>query len=192
MPSFTPLIRHYVSGGDDWRSVECRVPHLRFGPGYRGWFGPRLADFRSYLEGRSTIEASSIEDICAWLADCEYLSGGNQVQHPQEFERSRKGDCADHAVWAWRKLIECGYEAEFVVGARPDSLLIGHAWLVFEDDGRSYLLESVCKMLDGMVIPLQTARGWYTPACSIDGHLVRRAYSGRCRLMEAERIQRRE
>jgi hypothetical protein len=37
-------------------------------------------------------------------------------QHPSTFERLRTGDCEDFAVWAWRKLIELGYDVDLVAG----------------------------------------------------------------------------
>src|SRR5690348_3236184 len=48
-------------------------------------------------------------------ADCEYVRDPVHErdfwQHPKTFEQLRKGDCEDHALWAWRKLTELGISA---------------------------------------------------------------------------------
>ncbi len=38
-------------------------------------------------------------------------------QPPEEFERTRMGDCVDFGLWAWRQLLALGYPARFVGGA---------------------------------------------------------------------------
>jgi predicted transglutaminase-like cysteine proteinase len=37
----------------------------------------------------------------------------HEREHPGAFERRRRGDCEDFALWAWRKLAEVGVDAEF-------------------------------------------------------------------------------
>jgi len=71
------------------------------------------------LRGQSTVCVNDIAAICEWLADCEYVRDPVHErdfwQHPKTFEQLRKGDCEDHALWAWRKLTELGIPAEFYV-----------------------------------------------------------------------------
>lgn len=80
-------------------------------------------------------------------------------QHPRTFEHLRKGDCEDHALWAWRKLVEMGYRADLYVGEWPpdDDSDGHHAWVVFERDDQRFVLEAIHKSLDVMVRPLGTA-----------------------------------
>ena len=69
-----------------------------------------------------SVPVQSIDDIVAWLQSCEYVTDLDLFherdfwQHPGTFERLRRGDCEDFALWAWRKLAEVGIDAEFCVG----------------------------------------------------------------------------
>ncbi len=194
LPKFVPLACHYVEHRDDWKAVVCPVPVYLYGEGFE-------PNFRSYLEGTSRIRVQGVQDICAWLRDCEYDQDRNWFRtrgcyhHPAKFEDVRKGVCADHAIWAWRKLAELGYPAELVVGTSyPHDPGRCHAWVVFESEGRRLNLESTEKNLDSMVQPLDSIREQYSPHCSVDSMLVRRAYGGMCRLFlqrRAERLWRR-
>lgn len=188
LPRFFPLACHYVEHSDDWEAVVCPVPRYLYGGGFE-------PDFRWYLDGTSNVRVRSIDDICAWLRDCEYDYDRNWFQasgcyhHPATFEHVRKGVCADHAVWAWRKLTDLGYPAEFVVGTmHPHAPDQRHAWVVFESEGRHFNFESAEKGRDLMVQPLDSIREQYSPHCSVDNMLVRRAYGGMCRHF----LQRRE
>ena len=73
-------------------------------------------------------------------------------QHPCEFERLRQGDCEDYALWAWRKLVELGVDAELVSGrwdvTREDAG--HHAWVVYREGGSEFLLESVARTRSAM------------------------------------------
>src|SRR5205085_1473130 len=68
--------------------------------------------FAWYFEGQSAVTVGSVDDVCEWLLECEYVHDPELFhepdfwQHPRTFERLRKGDCEDHALWAWRKLVE--------------------------------------------------------------------------------------
>jgi hypothetical protein len=48
---------------------------------------------------------------------------------PEDFEKSRKGDCDDFAMYAWRQLLKMGYNARFVGGRIGDDpkLLLSQA-----------------------------------------------------------------
>lgn len=172
-----PLAWRHFGNRDDWRAVEGWVPGEMFG-------SVRPIDFRSYLESESKVPAREVEEICAWLADCEYLLDEDPLescgysQHPDAFEQSRKGVCLDHAMWAWRKLIDCGYDAEYVVGNLRPYGGNTHAWVLFESEGQPFILESVTKTVDEMVKPLDKVRDQYSPHCSVSGTLVRKAYGG--------------
>ena len=68
------------------------------------------------------MAVKSLQEICEWLVGCDYaddeafFNEPDFWQHPVMFEQTRKGDCEDHALWAWRKLVELGFEAELVRG----------------------------------------------------------------------------
>jgi hypothetical protein len=74
------------------------------------------------------------------VSDEEQFGKPDYWMPPEEFERSRKGDCDDFAMYAWRQLLEMGYKARFVAGiAGP--WREGHAWVSFEREGKQFLLE---------------------------------------------------
>jgi predicted transglutaminase-like cysteine proteinase len=104
-------------------------------------------------------------------------------QHPRTFERLRRGDCEDYALWAWRKLVELGLEAELVSGTwRPaEGVAGGHVWVRYLHDGRQYILESVGRTRETMVRPFDVARSEYVPHAGVDHSFRLHAYSGHLR-----------
>jgi hypothetical protein len=156
--------------------------------------------FRWYFEGESTVRVSTLDDVCEWLGDCEYLSDDqlfNEAdfwQHPRTFEHLRKGDCEDHALWAWRKLIELGHPAQLFVGQWFDGggdHRNRHAWVVFEQNSQRFVLEAVMKgKTRVMVRPLLDVRGEYAPHFSVDATFTMRSHAGYLLYLE-ERERRR-
>jgi transglutaminase superfamily protein len=59
---------------------------------------------------------------------------------PEESERARKGDCEDFALYAWRQVQSLGYPTRFV-GGKNGRYGEGHAWVTFERNGKTFLLE---------------------------------------------------
>jgi hypothetical protein len=177
---------------DPWERLPVAVPPWAFGRG-------SVRDFRWYFEGESLVEAESLEAICDWLAGCEYVPDPELFhepdfwQHPRTFERLRKGDCEDHALWAWRKLVELGYDAELVCGewdvTRDDAG--GHAWVVFRDDGREYLFEAVARSTADMIRPLDEVRARYCPHVAVDRHFRTAGFSGHTASLQRRRARRR-
>ncbi len=157
---------------------EEAVPHppgwgKRHAPVHHRWFSKgSVQPFEWYFRGESTVKVKSVRDICDWLRRCEYVLDHelffveDHWQHPITFEQLRKGDCEDHALWAWRKLVELGYHAELVVGMFREY----HAWVVFERDGRRFLLESTHKSKK-MLFPLDDVHEVYQPEFAVDGQL---------------------
>lgn len=85
-------------------------------------------------------------------------------QPPEEFEVTRKGDCADFGLWAWRQVLDMGYSARFVAG-RAGKFGAGHGWVTFEKDGKTFLLEPQRRYL-GLKMPrISTLR--YHPETSV-------------------------
>lgn len=172
-----------VPAPDPWERLNYRVPVKRYGPG-------SIHDFAWYFEGTSVVATSSIDEIQEWLVGCEYVSDpdlfrvADYWQHPQTFEQIRRGDCEDHALWAWRKLIELGYDADLVEGRclpwtpeRPDADR-PHVWVIFRREGGAFLLEATSKSKDEMIRPLADASSRYRPELGVDRHRRRFAFGG--------------
>jgi hypothetical protein len=145
------------------------IHHTQFGAGSR-------RPFTDYLNGESHVTVQSVEDICRWLQQCEYVRDAelfNQRdvwQHPGEFEALKKGDCEDHALWAWRKLKELNVPAEFVVGRAQWSENENggaHAWVAYRENDRTYILETTHKKRS-LIYPLEAIQERYHPWYSID------------------------
>jgi hypothetical protein len=138
---------------------------------------------------------SSIEDICTWLLECEYahdevlFNEPDYWQHPRTFEHLRKGDCEDHALWAWRKLVELGYEAELIAGDwQPvGDTLGGHVWVRFSKGGQEFILETVGRSQERMIRSLSDAKSEYIPHAGIDQKFQRYAYCGYMRVFQRKR-----
>jgi hypothetical protein len=142
--------------------------------------------FSWYLEGRSESEMACVDEMKTWLASCQYISDDvlfnerDVWQHPLTFERLKKGDCEDFSLWTWRQLVEKGYDAEFVAGwsIHPGGEYKGHTWVIYKDEGTSYLFDAVARDLDEMAKPLDSVREWYVPQVSVDQQLSQFVYGG--------------
>jgi predicted transglutaminase-like cysteine proteinase len=112
------------------------------------------------------------------MTDLDQFRTIDYWQHPVEFERTRQGDCEDHALWAWRKLIELGYAAEFMVGTSYRHNRSGeyHAWVVFTRKDRRYLLEAAYKQAQ-MIAPLVEVQRLYDPDFGVDQQLQTYSYT---------------
>jgi Bacterial transglutaminase-like cysteine proteinase BTLCP len=157
------------------------VPVSAFGPGSR-------QPFADYFQGESGVAVRSIDDIVAWLQTCEYVTDFELFhecdvwQHPGAFERLRRGDCEDFALWAWRKLAEIGIDAEFCVGrvicddrAQVDRQ---HAWVVYRVNGTAYLFEPAARTRPRMIRPLVDAMNDYVPHFAVNHQFETNAFAG--------------
>jgi hypothetical protein len=184
-----------VPNGDVWQALEHDVPLAYYGQGAE-------RDFVWYLEGESAVQVENIDALCTWLAGCVYVRDPDLFrtrdfwQHPSTFEHIRQGDCEDHALWAWRKLVELGYEAQFIVGRWLTGAGRGHgwhSWIVYTgSDGAPFVLEATQKNVAAMVAPLDRVRAQYVPCFSVDQRLTRRVHAGWSATIIAERAERRE
>lgn len=173
---------------DPWERLPYSVPAQTFG---RGSVHP----FPWYFEGESAVDVHSVDDVCTWLQGCDYVRDPDLFnesdfwQHPRTFERLRVGDCEDHALWAWRKLVELGFQAELVSGTwqPPAGPQGGHVWVRFRQEGRDYILESVNRTRELMVRPLEEVRAEYVPHAGVDHEFRQYAYSGYLRGTSGER-----
>jgi hypothetical protein len=164
---------------DPWERVDTQPRLSAYGSGAR-------LDFAAYLKGDSLVPVTSLEEVQDWLPGCRYehdevLFGESDFwQHPSTFERLRAGDCEDFAVWAWRKLIELGYDVDLVAGwCVCDGKLDGrHAWLLFRRDGIEYLFEPVARDREQMLRALPAVRDAYVPQFGVDRHAMRFSFAG--------------
>lgn len=119
-----------------------------------------MADIRNFLLG------------CRYVSDQELFGKRDYWQPPEDFEKKKKGDCEDFALWTWRQLLNMGYDARFVRGS-AGRYGDGHAWVEYFQDGKCFLLEPLaCKA--GYTLPrLSTLR--YEPRISVywDGKTLR-------------------
>ncbi len=75
-----------------------------------------------YVSQPLTVKCESIRDVCKFLSGCIPVSDKEQFgkddywQPPEDFERTKKGDCEDFALWTWRQFLALGYDARFIVG----------------------------------------------------------------------------
>ena len=156
------------------------VPATAFGPG-------STSPFSSYFEGESLVPVASVDDIVAWLATCEYASDLEQFHEPDvwqtpcAFERRQRGDCEDFALWAWRKLIEIGLDAEFFVGrvmCTESGVERQHAWVVYRSGRDAYLFEPAARERDRAIRPLAAVQDAYEPHFAVDRRLTTSAFVG--------------
>ena len=158
-----------------------RVPARAFGPGSQ-------QPFAEYFSGQSEVRVGSIDDIVAWLQTCEYVSDlelfheRDVWQHPGAFERLRRGDCEDFALWAWRKLAELDIDAEFCVGRvicdECPQIDRQHAWVVYRIDGTAFLFEPAARTPSKMIRPLDDAMGEYVPHFAVNRKFDTNAFVG--------------
>ena len=173
------LLVQIMPEGDPWERLTVAPRLHMYGSGAR-------LDFPKYLGGRSTVAVTSLEEIQNWLLACRYehdevLFGEPDFwQHPTTFEHLRAGDCEDFALWAWRKLIELGIDADIIAGyCLQDGKLAGrHAWIVYRENGVEYLFEPAARAKECMIRPLADARQDYLPQFGADRSGRRFAFTG--------------
>ena len=156
------------------------VPPTAFGPGSR-W------QFARYFDGESRVLVTSIDDIVRWLGTCEYVSDTDLFHEPDVwqppcvFEQLRRGDCEDFALWAWRRLVEIGVEAEFYVGrviGDDPAVDRQHAWVVYRVDHEDVLFEPAARDTQLMIRPLSAVKHAYVPHFAVDRRFVTSAFVG--------------
>jgi len=87
-------------------------------------------------------------------------------------------------LWAWRKLLELGYDAELVSGRtlpwQPGVAEAehGHVWVIFRREEQTYLLEAVSKHRDRVIQRLDEVKAHYRPEYGVDRHRRRFAFNG--------------
>ena len=153
---------------DPWQRLPYEAPLVMFGEGARNGF-----DW--VFDGDTSIAVRSLDDIVEWLAGCRYEADATLFresdywQHPYTFEQLRRGDCEDFALWAWRKLVELGFDADLVIGRRvpPSSDDSRHAWILFRDGTDEYLFEPAVRDRAAAVRHVTMVRASYIPELGV-------------------------
>jgi hypothetical protein len=125
-----------------------------------------------------SVQCADLAEVRRFLQTCRYVSDMDQFgkrdhwMSPEEFERRRRGDCDDFALWTWRQLMHLGYSTRFVCG-HSGRYGAGHAWVTFERDGRTFIVESLAAWIGATFPRLSTLR--YHPRISVtwDGRVIR-------------------
>ena len=131
-----------------------------------------------YVSQPLTIKCATIFEVRRFLIGCEYVSDkelfgkDDYWQPPEEFEKRKKGDCEDFALWTWRQLLSMGYDARFIGGSCGRSGE-GHAWVEYFQDGKCFLLEPLYRRVGNSIPRLSTLS--YVPTISVswDGKTLR-------------------
>jgi hypothetical protein len=164
---------------DPWRRLNLEPPLRAYGPG-------AVVEFHEYLRRESRISVDTPEQAAEWLLTCRYASDQELLDeadawlHPSTLELVRCGDCEDFALWGWRKLVELGMDADFVVGMRTDHERrpVRHAWVTYRHDGAEWMFEAVERSLARMFQPLDEVRELYVPQVGVARDASRHAYAG--------------
>lgn len=164
----------------DWRGAPIAPSLLqakvRDDPRVRAYdrrMGRGLArDFELYLKAK-LAPRTGWREVGAFLTACLYARD-DAVQerrdvwmHPEDFERRRRGDCEDHALWAWVQLARIGWDVRFTVGKHRGG---GHAWLTTYRGAQVRLVEATAKV-PGELLLEAAACGEYDPVWSVDAGL---------------------
>lgn len=186
----TGLDPDHLAAGDPWTRLPWAPPPAAFGPGAAG-------DFREYLRGDSRVVRSTPEAIADWLLGCRYAEDRHLLDehdhwlHPTTFELVRAGDCEDFALWAWRRLVDSAFDAEFVVGMAPrdDGIAVRHAWVVYREQGEEWVLDGVHRSVSAILRPRAALADRYVPQVGADAGGRRFAFAGLFRSTWGRRVR---
>jgi hypothetical protein len=95
---------------------------------------------------------NSIEELRLFLNTCKYVSDKEQFNKedywmpPTDFEKSKKGDCEDFALYTWRQFIKMGFNTRFITG-ECTRYNHGHAWVTLSYNGNKYLVEPLASVV---------------------------------------------
>lgn len=139
-----------------------------------GWIFP-VDDLQSFLTDSTSLKLRTPTEVLLWLRNCRYEPDESRFgkrdhwQKPSEFEKAGRGDCEDHALWAWCQLHRMRVDARFVVGLyrRPVRRTL-HAWVTLPWQDGLFLLDGTGGN-ERNLLDEETARKLYLPLFSVDG-----------------------
>jgi hypothetical protein len=118
-------------------------PALDMGaPTARTPYDPHFGAVQRVLQGggKAAPEFAKVE---LWLKQARAfrydMDEPYRPQTPAATEQRRAGDCKDKSLWLLEKM-GCG-KARFVVGKAQRKARINHAWLMWQQDGRWWILD---------------------------------------------------
>ncbi len=123
-----------------------------------------------YISQPLSVQCKTIGDLRSFLGDCKYVSDQELFgkrdywQPPEHFEKTKKGDCEDFALWTWRQLVNMGFDAR-LVGGSAGRYGDGHAWVEYFQGGKCFLLEPLASGVGYTLPKLSTLR--YRPRFSV-------------------------
>jgi Bacterial transglutaminase-like cysteine proteinase BTLCP len=123
-----------------------------------------------YLSQPLTVQCGTLDEIRKFLCSCRAISDKELFdkedywQPPEEFERRKAGDCEDFSLWTWRELLMLGYDTRVVFG-RSGRYGIGHAWVMYFENGKCFLCEPQAARLGPRLPRLTTLQ--YEPRFSV-------------------------
>lgn len=164
---------------DPWERIDTRFPLRLLGTGAR-------YDFEWFFEGESAVPVNDLHEIRSWLRGCHYVADPKLFherdywQHPRTFEQLKRGDCEDFALWAWRKMVELGMDADLVFGRRepPATPNSGHAWVLLRREGVTYIIEPGSNTRESWMRPLDEVRDRYVPHFGVTPNRERYTFAG--------------
>ena len=162
------MIAEIIAGAYDALGRKTFRPDLR-----RKGLNPTFPMGR-YVGQPLTVKCESIQDVRRFLLTCRAVSDEEQFgkedywQPPEHFERTKRGDCEDFALWTWRQFLALGYDARFVVG-RHGRYGIGHAWVEYFEHGKCFLVEPQMGIVSDKIPRLTTLRYHPTTSVAWDG-----------------------
>ena len=136
------MIAEGIPGFYDFDGKRISRPSKKRHPSFEG------RPMGAFLSQPLNLVCRDFDEIRAFLSTCRYVSDWEQFglrdhwMPPEEFEKTRQGDCDDFALWTWRQLLGLGYDARFVVG-RAGRYGAGHAWVSFRVHDRIFIVESL-------------------------------------------------
>ena len=105
-----------------------------------------------YVNHSLAIHCRTISDVRQFLCGCRSVSDQEQFgkrdywQPPDEFEKTKKGDCDCFALWTWRQFMSMGFDARIVFG-RSGRYGIGHAWVTFRKGDKYFLVDPTYRLI---------------------------------------------
>ena len=162
-----------------WKWRYQNIPNKFFGHGCD-------YPFEHYISGESNVTINNLDELCTWLLGCKYIPDyikkgqRDHWSHPDEFESERTGDCEDFALWAWRKLKDLHFDADFTVGKwiHENGRIGTHAWVIIRQIDGDLILETTGRSKERMLKPLLLHRHEYIPFAAVDTELRKKVYLG--------------